>query len=115
MRHQRREEIFKSLTNLKKSLGFKNLDVKEGDLVSTVWHDESTVQRFADFSQGVEETCRQTLDELLNFYRVILTQVDENGRNPVHYCSSNKYTRSNKTAMSLLNIGLENEEGYEEF
>lgn len=43
MRHQRREEIFKSLTNLKKSLGFKNLDVKEGDLVSTVWHDESTV------------------------------------------------------------------------
>jgi len=28
---------------LKKSLGFKNLDVKEGDLVSTVWHDEYTV------------------------------------------------------------------------
>jgi len=46
---------------------------------------------------------------------VILTQVDDNGRNPVHYCSSNKFTRSNKTAITLLNIGLENEEGYEEF
>lgn len=40
MRHQRREEIFTSLTNLKKTLGFKCLDVKEGELVSTVWHDE---------------------------------------------------------------------------
>ncbi len=48
--------------------GFKALDVKEGELVSTVWHDEQTVQRFEDFSLSVTELCRQTFDELLNFY-----------------------------------------------
>ena len=95
--------------------GFKALDVSEGELVSTVWHDEHTVQRFEDFSLSVTELCRQTFDELLNFYRVILTQQDANGRTPVHYAATGKFTRSNKAAIALLDIGLEKEEGFHDF
>ena len=68
VRHQRKDDIFRSLNELKRMYGFKALDVKEGELVSTVWHDEQTVQRFEDFSLSVTELCRQTFDELLNFY-----------------------------------------------
>ena len=39
VRHQRREDIFASLNQLKKTYGFKALDIKHGALVSTVWHD----------------------------------------------------------------------------
>lgn len=46
---------------------------------------------------------------------MILTQTDSKGRNPVHYASSSKYNKSNKTAIAILDISLENTEGYEEF
>ena len=33
----------------------------------------------------------------------------------MHYAATGKYTRSNKAAIALLDIGLEKEEGYQEF
>jgi len=83
-RHQRREDIFNSLNNFKKTYGFKALDIKNGALVSTVWHDDATVGRHEDFNLAIEELLRQTMNEVLNFYRVIFSQ-DERGRNPAHY------------------------------
>lgn len=115
VRHCRREDIFKSLTDLKRDYGFKSLDVKEGQLVTTVWHDKETMNRFQEFSIRVQELCRLTLDEFLNFYRIIFQQIDQKGRNPMHYCATGKFNKSNQTAMGLLNIEIEAEEGYDDF
>lgn len=40
---------------------------------------------------------------------------DSRGRNPIHYGATGKFNKSNKSVMALLDIGLEKEEGYEDF
>jgi hypothetical protein len=45
-----KKTLFDQLQRLKQIYKFKNLDIKHGKLVSTVFHDESTIKRHEEFN-----------------------------------------------------------------
>lgn len=109
IRHQIKEELFMNVKMIKKSYGFKHSDIKHGELTSPSYQNQEEQDRFDEFMASMEKLAVHTFQQYLKFLRDVLTQQDSNGRNPLHYA---KYEKS---IHAVLNIGLEVEEGMEDF
>jgi ankyrin repeat protein len=109
LKHQTKEELFRSVKNLKQSFGFKNSDIKHGELTSTGFQSKETLDRFNGFMKSMINLWAYTFSEFLKIYRQLLTQQDYNGRTPIHYA------KFEKSIKAVLDIGLETEEGFEDF
>ena len=103
------------LTQLKQSFGLKNLDIKHGSLVSTVFHNMETVRRHQDFNLRCSELFRQYANHIVQQYRSILNAPDRHARNPLHYCAMSKFTTCYKLMQALLTINIDHAPDYEEF
>ena len=97
------------LNKLKTMYGFKSSDIKHGELISSGFHSDETLDRFNEFMRSIENLWVHTFQEYLKFYRVLFWQQDYNGRTPFHY------SKNEKSIMSVLDIGFENEEGFDDF
>lgn len=111
IKHQAKEELYHNVKNLKKMYGFKNSDIKHGELTSTGFQNEETIIKYQDFMSSMEHLAAHTFQEYLKFYRQVLNQQDYNGRNPIHYWNF----RRNKSIMDVLNINFEEEDEFDEF
>lgn len=109
VKHQTKEELYHNVKNLKKMYGFKNSDIKHGELTSTGFQSEETINKYQDFMSSMERLAAHTFQEYLKFYRQVLNQQDYNGRNPIHYAIFEK------SIMDVLNINFEEEDGFTEF
>ena len=103
------------LTGIKQRFKFKNLDIKNGQLVSTVYHDADTIKRHTDFNVYATNLFEKYCRIIITRYRAILEKQDMNGRNPLHYAAMSKYTKCFSTMKILLDIGVDNEPGYDDF
>lgn len=112
-----KKTLFDQLYREKQRYRFKNMDIKHGHLVSTVFHDVETVKRHEEFNIRVQSLFEQYARDLLMRMRQILTQQDEaHRRNPIHYAAQSKYTKCFKCVEALLKIDLETDpEGYDDF
>lgn len=109
LRHQSKEELFMNIKKLKRMFGFKNSDIKHGELVSTGFHSDDVLDRFNEFMRSIENLWVHTFQEYLKFLRVLFWQQDYNGRTPFHY------SKNEKAIMSVLDIGFDKEEGFDDF
>ena len=112
-----KKTLFDQLYREKQRYRFKNMYIKHGHLVSTVFHDAETVKRHEEFNIRVQSLFEQYARDLLMRMRQILTQQDEAyRRNPIHYAAQSKYTKCFKCVEALLKIDLETDpEGYDDF
>ena len=97
------------LNKLKTMYGFKHSDIKHGNFVSSGFHSDEILDRFNEFMRSIENLWVHTFQEYLKFYRVLFWQQDYNGRTPFHY------SKNEKSIMSVLDIRLDSEEGFEDF
>ena len=107
--------IADELNEVKKRFHFKNLDIKHGHLVSTVYHDADTVRRHQDFNVRANALFERYANMIIERYRGILMQQDVNGRGPLHYAAMSKYTKCYRCVQGLLDIDITHEPGYETF
>lgn len=107
--------IADELDSVKKRYCFKNLDIKHGHLVSTVWHSAETVKRHGDFNIRANGLLEQYANLIIERYRQILHKQDINGRNPLHYAAMSKYTNCYRCVSALLTVNVYDEPGYEGF
>ena len=110
-----KKTIFDKLQGCKDRFKFKNLDIKHGSLVSTVYHDAETLRRHVDFNQHATVLFEKYSSLIINRYRSILTRQDTHGRNPLHYAAMSKFTKCFSAMQILLDIGIDNEPEYEAF
>lgn len=112
-----KKTLFDQLYREKQRYRFKNMDIKHGKLVSTVFHDADTVKRHEEFNIRVQSLFEQYARDLVIRMRGILCQQDQPfRRNPIHYAAMSKYTKCFKCVEALLSIDLEADvEGYQEF
>lgn len=89
--------------------GFQKNDIKHGELTGNGFPNEDTINRYQDFMSSMEHLAAHTFQEYLKFYRQVLNQQDNNGRSPIHYAVFEKSIRD------VLNINLEEEQGFDEF
>ncbi len=111
----RKKTLFDQLNKEKQRYRFKNMDIKNGHLVSTVFHDAETVKRHEEFNIRVQSLFEQYARDLIDRYRQILCQSDEHKRNPIHYAAMSKFTKCFKCMEALLDIRIDGVEGYDEF
>ena len=107
--------IADELNQIKKRYRFKNLDIKHGHLVSTVYHDSETVRNHADFNMRANGLFERYTNMIIERYRQILLQADQNGRGPLHYAAMSKFTKSYRTLFALLEIDISVEPEYDTF
>lgn len=110
-----KKNLFDQLYREKQRYRFKNMDIKHGKLVSTVFHDADTIKRHEEFNIRVQNLFEQYARDLINRYRAILCQQDYYRRNPVHYAAMSKYTKCFKCMEALLSIDIDSVEGYDQF
>jgi hypothetical protein len=112
-----KKTLFDQLYREKQRYRFKNMDIKHGELVSTVFHDADTVKRHEEFNIRVQALLEQYAHDLLARLRQALTQQDSPfHRNPIHYAAMSKFTKCFKCVEALLGFDLETDpEGYDEF
>lgn len=108
-RNKMKEQVHYDFTSLKRTYGFKNIDVKHGKLIKSGYINATVKNNFKDFISAVESLAINIFQEFLQFYRLALTQVDADGRNPIHFSTFEKLI------VALLDIGIEKTEGFEEF
>ena len=106
---------FDELNEVKKRFNFKNLDIKQGHLVSTVYHAADTVRRHSDFNMRANGLFEKYANMIIERYRQILHKQDLNGRNPLHYAAMSKYTNCYRCVTALLNCSVHEEPDYEAF
>lgn len=83
------------------------MDIKHGELVSTVFHDADTIKRHEEFNIRVSNLFEQYARDVINRYRAILTHLDRFRRSPLHYGSMSKYTKCFKCIEALLKIDID--------
>ena len=110
-----KKTLFDQLYREKQRYKFKSMDIKHGQLVSTVFHDADTVRRHEEFNIRVQDMLEKYARDLINRLREILCQQDIHRRNPIHYSSMQKYTKCFKCTEALLNIDIDSVEGYDDF
>ncbi len=110
-----KKTLFDQLYREKQRYRFKNMDIKHGRLVSTVFHDADTIKRHEEFNIRVFSLFEQYARDLINRLRQILCQQDINRRNPIHYAAMSKFTKCFKCIEALLNIDIDKVEGYDSF
>ena len=108
-RNKIKEQVYYDFASLKHTFGFKNIDVKHGKLVKSGYIHKKVKNDFRDFLSAVESLAINTFQEYLQFYRLALTQQDTDGRNPLHY------SNFEKLIVALLDIGIEKDEGFDDF
>jgi len=69
-----KKTLFDQLYREKQRYRFKNMDIKHGHLVSTVFHDADTVKRHEEFNIRVQSLFEQYARDLLMRMRQILSQ-----------------------------------------
>ncbi len=67
-----KKTLFDQLCRLKKDFRFKNMDIKHGALVSTVFHDGTTVARHQDFNLRVQTLFEQYARDIIDRFRGML-------------------------------------------
>ena len=67
-----KKAIFDDLVSEKKRFKFKNLDIKQGHLVSTVYHDAATIKRHIDFNNRAISLFEKYTGHIIERYREIL-------------------------------------------
>ena len=107
--------ISDELNLTKKRYNFKNLDIKGGHLVSTVYHDANTIRRHSDFNMRANSLFERYANVIIERYRQILMKQDINGRGPLHYAAMSKYTNCYRCVIALLETDLSSEPDYEQF
>ena len=98
--------IADELSEVKKRFNFKNLDIKQGHLVSTVYHDVSTVRRHSDFNMRANALFERYANCIIERYRQILLKQDVNGRGPLHYAAMSKYTNCYRCVIALIDMDI---------
>ena len=91
------------------------MDIKNGHLASSIFHDPETVKRHEDFNIRVYNLFEQYTRDILDRYRQILTQQDIHRRNPIHYGAMSKYTKCYKTLETILTIDIDFVPGMDDF
>ena len=109
IKHQAKEDLFHNVKNLRKMYGFQKHHIKHGKLSGNGFPNEDTINRYQDFMSSMEHLAAHTFQEYLKFYRQVLNQQDNNGRSPIHYAIDELSIRD------VLNINLEEEQGFDEF
>lgn len=102
-----RKVIFDELQALKLKYKFKNLDIKQGHLVSTVYHDEDTKKRHFDCNIRMTKTFEKYAHHIIERYREILLSQDRHMRNPLHYGAMSRFTQCFKSLKALLDIKID--------
>ena len=110
-----KKTLFDQLYREKQRYRFKNMDIKNGQLVSTVFHDADTIKRHEEFNIRVQNLFEQYARDLINRLRQMLCQQDVHRRNAIHYAAMSKYTKCFKCVEAVLNIHIDHVEGYEQF
>jgi hypothetical protein len=108
-----KKTLFDQLYAAKQKYRFKNMDIKQGKLVSTVFHDAETIKRHEEFNIRVQNLFESYSKDLIDRYRRILLQQDFQMRNPIHYAAMSKFTKCFKTTEALLKIDIDSVEGYD--
>jgi hypothetical protein len=67
-----KKTLFDQLCKEKQYYKFKNMDIKHGHLVSTVFHDADTIKRHEEFNIKVVNLFESYARDLINRYRQIL-------------------------------------------
>jgi len=94
----------------------KTMDIKHGELNKTIAHDADTIKRHREFDLRLQALLEQYVTDVLGRYREILTQQDNiMKRNPIHYGAMNKFTRSQKTLETMLDIDMDRCPGFDQF
>ena len=83
--YKRKEILNDEIASLKRTHGFKNIDIKDGKLVRSGYINKKIQNSFKDFMSSIESLAVNTFQEYLQYYRIALTQQDADGRNPFHF------------------------------
>lgn len=73
-RESLKKVIFDKLYTAKQLYRLKNLDIKQGSLVSTVFHDADTIRRHLDFNSKATNLFSEYADNIIERYGTILHQ-----------------------------------------
>lgn len=101
-RHLKRKGLSDALQREKATYKFKNLDIKQGSLVSTVFHDNDTIKRHSLFNINLEDTFGMYIKSIHETLRHWICSPDSKRRNALHYASMSKFTKCNKCIEILL-------------
>jgi len=71
-----KKDTFDQLHQIKQRFKFKNLDIKHGSLVSTVYHDANTIKRHDDFNVYAVNLFEKYTNQIVDRYRSILAHQD---------------------------------------
>lgn len=104
-----KEHLYQDLSSLKRTYGFKNIDVKHGKLIRSGYINQRTQNNFKDFISSVESLAINTYQDYIHFYRRLLTQQDSDGRNPLHFSTFEKLI------IALLDFGIDKEAEFDHF
>jgi hypothetical protein len=67
-----KKTLFDQINREKQKYRFKNMDIKHGQLVSTVFHDADTIKRHEEFNIRIQNLFEQYARDLINRLRSIL-------------------------------------------
>ena len=86
---------------------FKNLDIKHGSLVSTVYHDQETVRRHQDFNMRATNLFELYCNRIIEKYEAIFMIQDTHGRTPLHYTAMSKFTNCYRCLQAFLEVDID--------
>lgn len=104
-----KDNVRTQLDSMRRTFGFKNIDVKQGVLVKSGYINKKTQASFRDFISAVESLAINTYQEYVQYYRTALTQQDNDGRNPLHFSTFEKLV------IALLEFGIDNDADFDSF
>ena len=102
-----KKTLFDQILREKNQSRIKNMDVKHGSLVSSVYQDNDTVNRFENFIIRVQNLFDQYARDIIDKYRQILMQQDVNKRTALHYGAMSKFTKCYKALEAMLSIDVD--------
>jgi ankyrin repeat protein len=106
-RHKLREQLSNEIKHLKVSNGIKTLNLTAADssiLTASLEADLEMRKKKQFFNIDLEQILQKYLFDILIAYRSALTQLDQHGRNPLHYAALNKFTWCYKTIETILEV-----------
>ena len=110
-----KKTLFDQLLREKNRYRFKNMDIKNGHLAISIFHDPDTVKRHEDFNIRVFNLFATYARDIVDRYRQILTAQDILKRNPIHYGAMSKYTKCFRTLEAILDIDIDQVPGTDDF
>jgi hypothetical protein len=107
--------LYDNLCKEKKHYRFKAMDIKNGKLVETIFHDQETIAKHEEFNLRVQGLFESYARQIINQLTQILSHQDKQRCNPIHYAAMSKFTKSFKCIEALLNVDIDMVEGYDQF